>query len=450
MSARGEVAEALRIAWASPVNTGSAIGRVSADVTDALIARGHAVRLIATEADPALCLTRHPARAECIHFSDLDLATLGDETDIVVVNVGDNFAFHAGVFPLLEQGGCLGVFHDFYLYNLLRGWSEHAAAGRPEGWTRARRLAAVTDTYGPPLAALARQAETGAAPLALMAARMPMTEWLASQCAGALGHAGFYLDRLAAGCPGPIAMGRLPVRDRAVRPLAPREDPEITVLTVGVMNANKCAAEVIQAIAGSEALRDRARYHLAGWVEPGERARVTALAASQGYAGLTIHGPVDDTALTELLEDADIIACLRAPVLEGASGSAIEALLAGRPVIVADAGSYAELPDDVAFKVTAQVSPADIAAQLERLAENPVLRRTAGARARAWALETFSLSAYVEVLEPLMAATIAAWPAQAVGRRFGADLAALGLGPRDPAVTRLEASLAPLLAGGRR
>jgi glycosyltransferase involved in cell wall biosynthesis len=451
VSVRGQLSDRLRIAWASPVNSGSAIGRVSADVTDALIARGHDVRLIATEADPALAAaSRHPATAECEHFSAVDFDRLAEETDAVVVNIGDNYAFHAGVFPLLERGGCVGVFHDFYLYNLLRGWSEAIAGGRPASWARARRIQVVTDTYGAPLAGLAARAETGEASLDAIAARMPMTEWLAAKCAGALGHAGFYLDRLAAGCPGPIEMARLPVRGREVAPLAPREAAGLRLLTVGVMNANKCAAEVIEAIAGAPALRDRIGYDLAGPIDETERARLGALASRLDYRGLAIHGPVDDGRLKALLEAADVICCLRRPVLEGASGSTVEALMAARPVLVANAGSAAEIPDDMVFKIPAACAPADIAAQLQRLADDPVLRRTAGAKGKAWAVETFSLTAYVDTLEGLIRAAIAAWPAQAVGRALGREIAALGLGPGDPAVARVEAVLAPLLSGARR
>ena len=451
MSARRAVPEGLRIAWASPVNTGSAIGRVSADVTDALIDRGHDVRLIATEADPALAASsRHPAVAECEHFSAVDFDRLGEETDAVVVNIGDNYAFHAGVFPLLERGGCVGVFHDFYLYNLLRGWSEASAGGRPASWARARRIQAVTDTYGAPLAGLAARAESGEASLEAIAARMPMTEWLAARCAAALGHARFYLDRLAAGCPGPVEMARLPVRGREVAPLAPRDSGEIRLLTVGVMNANKCAAEVIEAIAGAPALRERIAYDLAGPIDEGERARLGALSSRLGYRGLAIHGPVGDDRLKALLEAADILCCLRRPVLEGASGSAVEALMAARPVLIADAGSGAEIPDEVVFKVPPACHPGDIAAQLQRLADNAVLRRTAGAKGKAWALETFSLPAYVDTLEALIRAAIVAWPAQAVGRALGREIAALGLGPGDPAVARVEAVLAPLLSGARQ
>jgi hypothetical protein len=158
---------------------------------------------------------------------------------------------------------------------------------------------------------------------------------------------------------------------------------------------------------------------------------------------------VDDAALETHLEASDIICCLRRPILEGASGSAIEGLLAGRPVVVADAGFYGELPDDIVFKVPAEVDPARLAAELERLCDDAFLRRTAGAKARAWAEGHFSVAAYLEVLEPLMWATIAAEPVLAVGARLGAELTELDISADDPAVGRIEARLAILFASDR-
>jgi glycosyltransferase involved in cell wall biosynthesis len=437
---------ALRIAWASPLNQASAIGRVSVDVTNALIDRGHEVRLIATEQPALASLPRHRAQAPCAHWCEVDLDQLGEDFDIVVVNVGDHFDYHAGIFPLLDHAGCLGIFHDFYLYNLFQGWLQDLGRNRGEGWRRAKQVSEITAAYGPPLAAIAGQAADGVLPLETIAARLPMTEWAAGRCFGALAHAHFYLDRLIAACPGPVAAAPLPVSGRGIAPLQPREGDKITLLTVGVMNANKCVAEAIGAIAASPRLAGTIDYRLVGPIDPAEAERLRALAGALGYQNLSIVGPVDEATLNQHLEAADIICCLRRPVLEGASGSAVEGLLAGRPVIVADAGFYAELPDDIVFKVPADIDAGALAAQLERLCANPVLRRTAGAKAKAWAEDRFSTAAYLDVLEPLMWATLRAEPVLSVGRRLGAEFGRLGLGPLDPAVLRVDESLASLFA----
>ncbi|HQN50533.1 MAG TPA: glycosyl transferase family 1, partial [Phenylobacterium sp.] len=135
---------------------------------------------------------------------------------------------------------------------------------------------------------------------------------------------------------------------------------------------------------------------------------------------------------------------LRNPVLEGASGSAIEGLLAGRPLIVADAGFYSDLPNDLVFKVPADIGLASLTAQLERLARDEGLRMHTGAAARLWAESHFNLEAYVLALEGLIHDTISANAVLSIGKNLGGELASLGLTAEDPAVERISAVLSEI------
>lgn len=424
----------LNIGWATPRLAWSAIGRESVRVTDALADLGWRITLIGTEAEKPDEPLR-PSRLPQIHWRDASPAELASAFDLMVVNVGDNYPLHAGIFEILEATPALGIFHDAYLHNLLNGYLN----ARGEGPREAEAI--MVETYGPQVRDRARAAARGELPLAEMAREFPMTEWVARRCAGALAHAGFYLPRLAAACPGPVAMAHLPVAPRGVGPLPRRRRARLSVVTVGVMNPNKCADRVIAAIGGSDPLRDVVEYHLVGPIEPAERARLEALAEGLDFRGLRISGAVDDEVLTEALEAADIVCCLRHPVLEGASGSAIEGLLSGRPVVVADAGFYGEIPDDLVFKVPSEVPVEQLRAVLERLGRDEPLRRSTGERARAWAAEAFSLEQYLQALGPLVEATAAAAPWRAASDAAAFELGLIGLAADDPAVGRIGALL---------
>jgi glycosyltransferase involved in cell wall biosynthesis len=419
----------LRIAWVTPRVRRSAIGRESVRIARGLAARGHAVELIGSEAEP----TTEPLHASPQAgrwWGEVPREAFARDFDIVVVNVGDNYPLHAGIFEM-DAAPTLGVFHDFYLHNLFNGWRQ-ARNLAPE---EAERI--LIRTYGQGLAHEARRAVGGEMSMAELAPVFPMTEWVARRCAGALAHADFYQPRLAAACPGPVDRARMPVPPRGGKPLPRRSGRQLTVLTVGLMNPNKCADAVIGALAASPSLKDRTVYRLAGPIEEVERRRLEALAQRCSFGGLAVLGPVSDKALTAELEAADIICCLRKPVLEGSSGSAIEALLAGRPTIVADAGFYGELPDDLVAKVPAGVPRKALTQALERLAGDEPLRRKMGASAQAWARRTFSLKGYLDVLEPLMSATQAATPWLKAAGQIGAELEAIGLSANDPAAGRI-------------
>lgn len=428
----------LPIAWAGPLKTGSAIGRVGVRVAEALAERGHEVELIATDHEPVDAAGRIASGLPVHHWTEVDLAGLAHAYRAVVVNVGDHFFNHGGIFPLLGHAPCLAVMHDFYLGNLFNGWL---------WWNGSRpgaRESEVAATYGAGAASWLARQQAGVLPLEVEAEHLPMTEWVARRAAGCLAHAGFYVPRLLSACAGPVEVAGLPMSPRPIAPLAERANDRLRVVTVGVMNANKCVDRVVEAIAGSPALRARTEYRLVGPIAPEEASRLRARAAAGGWRGLRIDGPASEAELDAALEAADVVTCLRRPVLEGASASLVEALLAGRPTVIADAGCYADTPDDAAVKVPADVPVPALRAALERLAEDEPERRALGARARAYAEARFSLEQYLDVLEPLMAATARAGPVLRMSRGLGAGLAALGLGRDDPAVARIAATLAPV------
>jgi glycosyltransferase involved in cell wall biosynthesis len=270
-----------------------------------------------------------------------------------------------------------------------------------------------------------------------------MTEWIARYCDAGLCHADFYRKRVLAACPGPVESAAMPVTPRKVAPLTLGAS-QLVALTVGVMNPNKCVDRVIEAIATSPQLSAQLSYRLVGPISPQESARLTALAEGLSYGGLQIHGAVDDAALDQHLSASDIICCLRRPVLEGASGSAIEGLLAGRPLIVVDAGFYAELPDELVFKIDQEAPVEELRARLEQLCADPALRLASGAAAAAWARRRFDLGGYVAALEGLAAAMVEAKPILRLGADFGRRLASLGLRADDPAVARIGAATSDL------
>ena len=432
-----------RILWAGPMNAASAIGRVGVGVAEALDGRGADVELAATDYEWSADAPRQSTSLPVRPVAELDLPRLALDYDHVVVNVGDHFLNHAGVFPLLTSAPCVAVMHDAYLGNLFNGWL---------WWNGSQphlREAEVVATYGPSATALVRRQVTGGMTLAEEAARLPMTEWVARQAAGCLAHSAFYAPRLTAACAGPVEVAGLPVPGRGLPPLEPRSPSgRLTLLTVGVVNPNKCADRVIEALAASPALRERVAYRLVGPVTDDERARLEALAARVGYRGLSMEGAATDAELDAALAASDIIACLRSPVLEGASASVADALHAGRPTLVADAGCYADLPDDTVVKLPADVPVRLLTAALEGLADDEPGRRALGGRARRYAEARFTVDAYLAVLEPLMAATARATPLLRTGRVLGARLADLGVSRDDPVVARMASAVESLLSAG--
>ena len=421
----------MKIAWVTPFSQRSAIGRVSATVTAALSQRGHQIAIIRSESARDNITQTHQTMLPVYWWQDINIQDIESQYDVIVLNVGDNYSFHAGVFAFVDRSVCLGIFHDFYIYNLFHQWIVLNEFGRDIYDQEIRQ------TYGNSSLSLAGAAWRNEAQLQDLADSLPMTEWIASRCGAALAHSRFYLPRLEAACPGPVNVAPLPFDSRDVPPLFHRNRDEIVLLTVGVMNPNKCVAEVIKAICATPLLRERCRYRLAGIVSDSERARLASIASEGGFTKLDILGEIEDANLTKELANSDAVICLRKPVLEGASASAIEAMKSGRPVVVANAGFYRELPDELVFKVPPPVEEAAIAELLEQLAKDESLRVDSGRKARAWACDTFAAERYAAAFEALARDFIRAKPVLSLARRVGHELATLWVRAEDPGVASL-------------
>jgi glycosyltransferase involved in cell wall biosynthesis len=415
----------MKIVWASPIDQRSAIGRFSVMVADVLAARGHEVDFVRIERDDQQTADIHLTVCPVRSVRDAPREWL-QSRDAVLVNFGDNYLFHAGGLDLLGRAPCIGIFHDFYLHNLFLGF----LAGTGQGEDAHREILA--SVYGEAGCCAAHDLWRNSVSLEDIAARFPMTEWVARHCAAAMAHSRFYVDRLTRVCAGPVAAQWLAWTTRSdFLPLIPKEDGLVDVLTIGVVNPNKCVDRVLAAIGGDDALRQCVQYRVAGPITDAERARLQSLAASAGYDGASFLGAVDDQQLVAEIERADIIVCLRRPVLEGGSASAIEGMLSKRPVIVADSGFYHDLPDDLVVKTPPDVSIEDVAAALRRLVGDEALRRTIGDRAADWGTVAFSPQTYADAVERLAHEAITVSPLAAAARHFGREVASLGLAGTD-------------------
>jgi glycosyltransferase involved in cell wall biosynthesis len=373
----------------------------------------------------------HQTRFPIYWWQDINTQEIDQLYDLIVLNIGDNYNLHAGIMAFIDRSVCVGIFHDFYIYNLFQQWIVQ------NDFSQDIYEQEVLLTYGESSLSLARAAWRNEAQLQDVADSLPMTEWIANRCGAALAHSRFYLDRLEAACAGPVNVAPLPFDSRDVPLLFHRNRNEVVLLTVGVMNPNKCVAEVIKAICATPLLRERCRYRLAGIVSDSDRMYLTKIASMGGFTKLDFLGEIDDAPLTKELANSDVILCLRKPVLEGASASAIEAMKSGRPVVVADAGFYRDLPDELVFKIPPSVEQSALTEVLERLVESEELRVDTGRKARAWACDTFTTERYAATLEALASDFVRAKPVLSLTRRVGHELATLGVRADDPSLASI-------------
>jgi glycosyltransferase involved in cell wall biosynthesis len=415
----------MKIGWATPLHQFSAIGRFSVGVTQALAERGVEIDLLRTEREELLDEPRLASNLKTISLAGWSSYDALRSYDLLVCNIGNNAAYHHHAVAMAMQIPAICIFHDMAIFHLFSEWMDHPP-----------HIAAVIDglygpgTYAPPRA--------GQCHLTKVAMDFPMLEWLAPHALAAVAHGHHYMARLLNSCAGPVR--HIPLAydlPHGITPPRIRSKSDLLRLTtIGHINENKLCAEIIRTLGASRHLREQCTYRLAGPISGSMRKDLGHLAMDLGVA-LHMTGQLSASALTREIEDADAILCLRRPVLEGASASAIEAMLSGRPTIVLDHGFYLELPEDLTLKLPPDFELAALGERISWLLDHPEESRALGRRAASWASDTFSFSRYADGFLQLAEIAPEAEPLMRLGTQLGKELLALGVNPGDPLAGRV-------------
>lgn len=424
---------ALRIGWAAPWNTSSAIAQSAAEVAFELASRGHAVTVLRTETAPFLDYPQREAPGSVLRLSQCPTDELMRDFDVIVGHFGDHHGFHGALLPRLADLGVVGIMHDACIPHLLSDFVNNDEAAF-------RRL--VLDTYGDGAVAEGAPLWTD---LSEIARRRPMLEWVARRTVGAIAHAEHYAARLRDACPGPVAVVPLAFSVPDLPP-PPASWRQMTISVVGHANANKRIDQVIMAVGASYLLRERCRLRIIGQATEAERERLMNLARALEVAPPDFLGWVDDEELAYRLRDVDVMSCLRNPVLEGASASLVLALASGRPTLITGHGCYAEVPPDAALVCSPASEALDVMRHLERLVATPDLGAAVGKRAQAFVQDRHTAANYCDVLLPLLEEVVSRRPLNLAQRQMNRTLAEFDLSADSPAARRIGAVLSGMVS----
>lgn len=317
------------------------------------------------------------------------------DADVCLYHVGNNPDAHGWIVEALRRRPGVVVLHDFVLHHLVAGLTlgrrdgpGYLGAMQREAGVAGRLLAhGVLDGIVPPL----WEVRPEDFPLA-----GEVLEHAAKPGGGLIVHSGYVAERaVAGGYDG--RLWRIP-HPAWADPGVPAEDVagEPVIGCFGNINASKRIPQLLEAFAALRVSHPDAKLLLVG---ADLDARLSELPA-----GVERVDYVDEPRLWALMGACDVCVSLRAPTMGETSGSAIRALVLGKPLVVSDVGWFAELPDEVALKVPVDAHEAEtLGAALELLASNDRARTAMGDAARAYVAAEHDLErsaeAYVSALE---------------------------------------------------
>lgn len=423
----------MKLALFTPAGSGSSLSRDTLWLEPELLNRGHDLTIVRTEDELHIKATPLPFESYIVHWDDYArVEQVVRESDVLIYQIGNNYSYHLGSLEWMPKHPGVVLLHDYYVADMFRAWAQNHRA-EADAVMRAWYDAETVERFFQPTSSEEF--------MTFASERAPMTEWIAAMAIGVITHSNWAIQRILRACPGPVDVVPVPARPQDqinhIEENSPDEesdalsalsdlDADFSVVTIGHQNRNKRQINVIQALAGSAMLRDRTTYSLVGGIDSRYSQQIVALAQRFGVR-VSISGAVDEITMARAVSRADVICCLRYPALESASGSAIEAMIAGKPVIVTDVGFYSELPDTCVLKILPERESEELPLVLERLYMHPEERVAWGTQAAEWARATFSLSNYANRLIDVSVRVQQTLPGLQASRHFADTLARWGM-----------------------
>jgi len=381
------VDSALRLAWFTPLRpVESGISQYSEDLLPVL-ARAWQIDVFVDGYRPTHLRESDNLRVRMAR--EFRAAHRARPYDAVVYQMGNN-PYHAYMYDLAREVPGVLVLHDTVLHHLRVGMLLRGR-GAP------RYRAEMERRYGRAGWEAATRVLRGQMPSALF--QFPLSEELIEASRVVAVHSEYSRAQVLSWCPDAQVL-RIPMgvplppeipREEARRRLSLPED-QFVVGSVTFINPYKRLDVVMQAV---RRLREfvPARLVLAGNVShmvPLER-----LIGMFGLEQAADHlGYVDDATARLVVAASDVCVNLRWPTAGETSASLLRTMGAGRPVLVTDGGSFAEIPDGAVVKVPPDVLEQEtVFALLRALAEQPELRERVGRLARDFVAREHSLAA---------------------------------------------------------
>ena len=285
------------------------------------------------------------------------------------------------VHQLLCETGGTAIFHELVLHHMLRFCHLETGNSGLEAYRRELLF-----EYGPHAGEVERR----------LSASAPAGEYdrLLKQYP-LIGRAVHYSNRIV--CLNPFAASILRLRAGArpvveighpLSPLdrvqAPPGDSIPGSPLIGMVGGNRPGRNLSKLIAALERLRlgsfPDAGLALAGSGYPPE--------GMPRFVGVT--GRLEEPEYQGWIREMDVVVDVRSPHCGETSGSLLEAMRAGIPVVLSAGGSFNYLPSDAVLRIPEDSSVEGLAAALEHLLCRPRLMRSMGERASEWARDTGS------------------------------------------------------------
>ncbi|WP_124065172.1 glycosyltransferase [Clostridium sp. E02] len=381
----------MRVAWFTPFNIESAIGRYSKFAT--------AVLKRYADVDIFVCQNGNLHDTDCniVNYTVENAGESLKKYDIAVYNIGDNAIYHSEIYFVLKKYPGIIINHDVCLHNLLRGYYLEYKKDI-NGFK-----ALLKSTYGETEVKEVWNAAFYPEKFdKLNLLKYNLSEHIGDNALGMIVHSQYHEKYMSNNFKGSMAVipllnmsDELEQLDKGIK-FNGYSNSKIHILTVGNLNNNKRIHSIISVLGENPILAEKFDYTIIG-----SQDNISYFGKLKQLINkyklndqVKMLGFVNHKELAYYYQRADIISNLRFPAYEGASASIQEQMVIGKPCIVTNTGVYAEYPDDCLIKININNEMQELTRTFFDIIEEHIIIENIGKNAKEFASKHFDRNLY--------------------------------------------------------
>ena len=389
----------MRIAWFTPFEKKSAIGKYSKCAVTALSKVLDVDLFVYCKSnDPTKDAIMHTSSVNCIYYSSSAVVSKLSEYDLCIYNMGDNVEYHGMIYDILKLKPGIVIAHDICMHNFIRGYYI-VYKNNPNKYVEL-----LQEKYGETEARHILEAANCVNDwMQIDLLKYNMLDEIFSNALGVIVHSEYHKNYVLKDYHGPVQVVPLLYENEMLsqKGKVSKSSKAIELLTVGVVNPNKHVDAIIKAIGESDLLRNAVKYTVIGALNNKEYVeQLNSLIRNYDLQdNVKLLDYVDDKTLQTYYDNADLITNLRWPALEGGSASLVEQLQCGKAIIAVNTGVYAEVPDDCIYKINPDDMENELCSLLENIVKGELDCTQCGKNALEYSKEYLSSDNYIEKVE---------------------------------------------------
>lgn len=388
----------MRIAWFTPFDEKSAIGKVGLAICKKLSEK-HDVDIWAYE-------TEHTLKTDLkvVHYdsSTLDINSLS-KYDHVLYNMGNYAGYHAHIYAAMNKFPGVVILHDRTMYNFFKQYYDiWFGDGTEESKKAFSEL--LKEEYG----------ENGALSAMAYENADNMTQiyhvvyysFIRKMCNSAKGvftHSHEFAEKIASYTDIPVGASYLPYEPKDndttdISNVFKRDKSKLLIVSNGIVHPVKHIDAMVNVMLKNKDIKDGVQYVVIGSYGGEYGNKLSRLASTSLSGSLYMLGYQPNEVMNTFLAEADLFINLRYPNAESCSLSLLEQMGEGKPTIVYNSGIYGEMPNDAVVKIPLNDSEDDLADVIRNLINDENRRKQVGENALRFVNRNCTYEVYCERL----------------------------------------------------